>query len=106
MLQTNSPGIRSGSRGGGIVFIHRFCASLNLHPHLHLIVIDGVIAAQDPSLTFHPAYLTQSAASDIREAIRARILKMIKRRGLLDAQATVSPADYDQGASLDTVFVI
>ncbi len=84
-LIKHSPDAPAGSRGGGIAFIHRFGASLNVHPHLHLIVIDGVIARSDESLCFYPTRLTRGDVETLREAIRLRVLRLFKRRRLLDA---------------------
>ena len=30
------------ARGGGITFVQRFGSALNLNPHLHILVLDGV----------------------------------------------------------------
>jgi len=46
-------------------------------------VIDGVIAQTGEGLSFHPAQLTHSDAKALREAIRARALRLFRRRGLL-----------------------
>ncbi|MGF1548785.1 MAG: transposase [Thiotrichales bacterium] len=85
-LIQHSPDAPTGSCAGGIVFIHRFGSSLNAHPHLHLVVIDGVIARTGERLSFHPARLGPDAAKALREAIRLRVLRLFQRRGLFDAQ--------------------
>lgn len=46
-------------------------------------MIDGVIAQTGEGLSFHPAQLTHSDAKALREAIRARALRLFRRRGLL-----------------------
>ena len=32
------------ARSGGVLFVHRFGATLNAHVHLHLCMLDGVVA--------------------------------------------------------------
>ena len=85
-IQTYSPDAPEDSGVSGIVFIRRFGSALNAHPHLHLVLIDGVIAAQGDSFSFHPAHLNQSDSKVIREAIRTRVLRLFKRRGLLEEE--------------------
>ncbi len=81
-LIRHSPDAPAGSRGGGVTFIHHLGASLNAHPHL--IVIDGVIARTDESLRFHPTRLNRGDVEMPREAIRLRVLRLFRRRGLLE----------------------
>ena len=76
---------RQTQRRAVSLFIHRFGSALNAHPHLHLILIDGVIAARGDTLCFHPAHLNPNDAKSLREAIRTRVLRLFKRRGLLDS---------------------
>jgi hypothetical protein len=85
-LIAHSPDAPAGARGGGIAFIHRFGSSLNAHPHLHLIVVDGVIARTGERLRFHQVHLTVDDIEVLREAIRLRVLRLFKRRGLLEPE--------------------
>ena len=32
------------ARSGGVLFVHRFGATMNAHVHLHLFTLDGVVA--------------------------------------------------------------
>ena len=34
----------AAGRSGGVLFVHRFGATLNAHVHLHLCMLDGVVA--------------------------------------------------------------
>ncbi len=34
----------AAGRSGGVMFVHRFGATLNAHVHLHLCMLDGVVA--------------------------------------------------------------
>ena len=34
----------AAGRSGGVLFVHRFGATLNAHEHLHLCMLDGVVA--------------------------------------------------------------
>ena len=41
---TASTSTAPAARSGGVLFVHRFGAALNAHVHLHLCVLDGVVA--------------------------------------------------------------
>ena len=41
-LRRTSPGAPRDAQLGAVSFFHRFGSSLNVHPHYHLIVLDGV----------------------------------------------------------------
>lgn len=104
-LQKHSVDAPEGSRCGGIVFIHRFGSSLNLHPHCHFVLIDGVIAsdeqedqAENEGLRFYPtAPLNKQAVEGIREAIRTRILRLFKRRKLLEPEVIENFKHWNHG---------
>ncbi len=34
----------AAGHSGGVLFVHRFGATLNAHVHLHLCMLDGVVA--------------------------------------------------------------
>ena len=38
------------ARSGVVLFVHRFGAALNAHVHLHLCVLDGVVAQRDETV--------------------------------------------------------
>ena len=44
---TASTSTAPAARSGGVLFVHRFGAALNAHVHLHLCVLDGVVAQRD-----------------------------------------------------------
>jgi hypothetical protein len=47
---------RLAPRLGAVSFFHRFGSSLNVHPHYHLVVLDGVFSrADDSEIAFHEA---------------------------------------------------
>lgn len=96
-LIAHSPAAPAGSRGGGIVFIHRFGSALNVHPHLHLVAIDGAIARTGERLRFHPAQLGPDEIKALREAIRLRVLSLFKRRGLLEADVVENLKAWGHG---------
>jgi len=66
---------------GAISFIQRFGTTLNLHPHFHLVVADGVFEPEDVAFKFHEALLTPDDIADTQDSIRKRVLKLkVKRR--------------------------
>ncbi len=76
-------------RGGMLCFQHRFGGSLNLNPHLHAIVVDGVFArGQDPGssapATFHPLPPPEPVQlKDIAFLVYRRFTSWLRRHGLL-----------------------
>jgi hypothetical protein len=46
-LRRTSPGAPPDAQLGAVSFFHRFGSSLNVHPHYHLLVLDGVFGEVD-----------------------------------------------------------
>ncbi len=46
----------AAGRSGGVLFVHRFGATLNAHVHLHLCILDGVVAQGRQGLVFRGAH--------------------------------------------------
>lgn len=74
----HSPDTPVSSRFGGRFFVHRCESALNTYPHVHLVLIEGTIASFDEGLRLHPAQLTADAVKALREAIRARVLRLFQ----------------------------
>lgn len=87
---------------GAISFIQHFGNTLNLHPHFHLIVADGIFSADHDSLLFHEACLTPDDIADTQECIRKRVLRYFCRRGWFDKETIDKMLTYENsGFSLD-----
>jgi putative transposase/transposase-like zinc-binding protein len=81
--RTRRLGVRDG-RSGSLTVIQRFGGALNLNIHFHTLVLDGVFttAAHD-AVQFHPLPPpTDAEVARLVTAIRARILRLLGRRGL------------------------
>lgn len=104
-LRQASPGANAKSRLGGIVFIHRFNALLNAHPHFHCVVVEGVFDADaSGGEMFHEASgLDESAVTAVQAPVRRRVLRAAQRRGLLSDDAAQAMAEWahDGGFSVD-----
>jgi hypothetical protein len=74
-------GIADG-RAGAISVIQRFGSALNLNPHFHLLVPDGVFAqAASGSLRFHPTQrFSRTDIERIAKTIRIRVTRLVERR--------------------------
>jgi hypothetical protein len=87
-------------RTGAVNRIQRFGSALNLNVHFHALVLDGVYTAASPFARpeFHEApELTEEGVRDLVEAIRARVLRLLRTRGLLTDDGEVSLAElHDQ----------
>lgn len=105
-LQEQSPGSGPTAQIGAVAFIHHFGASLNVHTHFHICVIDGVFAgAQDdsPIAFFEAEPMDAATVAAGQSTIRRRILRLFVRRGLLEADDAkdMGAWQHDGGFSLD-----
>ena len=69
--------------------MHRFGATLNAHVHLHLCMLDGVVAQGRQGLTFRGAQVDEACVERVQALVRQRVLGLFERRGLL-SRATVA----------------
>jgi len=96
-----SPGIE-GAQFGAISFIQWFGTTLNLHPHFHFIVADGVFEMKEGFFSFHGAFLTPDDIADTQDSIRQRVLKLFARRKWIQKDEVEKMLDYENsGFSLD-----
>lgn len=71
------------SVGGSVTFSQRFGSALNLNPHFHALLLDGVFNAR--TNVFHPApELQDEDVKEIVELTAKRVIALLKRRGVLD----------------------
>ena len=80
-LRRSSPGAPPRAQLGAVSFFHRFGSSLNVHPHYHLVVLDGVFSkADDREIAFHEAYdLTPDRIAQVESVVRKRVLRYCAR---------------------------
>ena len=74
-----------GGQTGGVLVRHRFGNSLNLHIHSHLLMMDGgYVERGDGTLESRAGGpVTEQELVGLAGKIRARIMTLLKRRGLL-----------------------
>ena len=79
-----------GGRCGSVTFVQRFGSSINLNPHMHVLMMDGVyVRAEDGTPFFVPAPpLTDDDVRAIVETTAQRVVRLCERRGLFEAGAT------------------
>jgi hypothetical protein len=91
-------------RAGAISRIQRFGSSLNLNPHLHTLVLDGVYCADSAFArpSFHDASdVTQDDIEHLVRRIHSRVLRHLKQQGLLSDDGILStPLDENQESML------
>lgn len=74
-------------KSGVVTVIQRTASDLRLHPHFHAVFLDGVYV-QSPSgeLEFvELPRLRTSEVADVLQVVRARILRCLERRGVIEA---------------------
>ena len=81
-----STGTAAAFRSGGVLFVHRFGATLNAHVHLHLCMLDGVVAQGRQGLAFRGAEVDEACVQRVQTAVRQRVLGLFERRGLLSSE--------------------
>ncbi len=87
---------------GAISFIQHFGKTLNLHPHFHLVVADGIFTGNEAALEFHEASLTPDDVADTQDCIQKRVLKYFGKRGWFDKPTIERMLGYENsGFSLD-----
>jgi len=86
--RAKASGQRDG-RTGTVTVIQRFGGALNLNVHFHTLAVDGVFVREpDGSLSFAAAKApTDEEVEALLDVIRARILRLLVRRGLLSDEA-------------------
>lgn len=78
--------------GGSVTFSQRFGSALNLNPHFHSLLLDGVFNAR--TQVFHPAPSLQD--DDVKELVQTiahRVIRLLTKRGILDEDAYDELAD-------------
>ncbi len=78
---------------GAVTFVHRFGSSLNLHTHLHVLVLDGVYVKRGDGVAFFASPApTREALEALVKRVVLRTMKWLKRKGYvredLDAHAS------------------
>jgi putative transposase/transposase-like zinc-binding protein len=87
---------------GAVSFIQHFGNTLNVHPHFHILVADGIFNTEDEDLFFHETMLTLDDIADTQDAIQRRVLRFFCRRGWFDQESVKKMLSYENsGFSLD-----
>ena len=68
-----------GGRTGSVAALQRFGSALNLQPHMHALVLDGVFAEDGPdTVRFHPSpRLTRGDVADVVVVVARRIKRLL-----------------------------
>ena len=74
------------ARSGGVLFVHRFGSTLNAHVHLHLCMLDGVVALGRQGLGFCGARVHEACVERVQALVRQRVLGLFEGRGLLSRE--------------------
>ena len=84
-----------GGRGGAVVFVQRFGSALNLNPHLHAIVLDGVFyRRRDGELGFWRVRRPdQQDLEELVVTVHVRVRRLLQRRGLLEEDAVLEEGE-------------
>ncbi|HEY0096923.1 MAG TPA: transposase zinc-binding domain-containing protein, partial [Archangium sp.] len=88
---------RQGLRGGqvgAVSFIQFFGSALQVTPHFHSLVPDGVFVPREGGVCFEPLPPpTQAEVERLLRVVRHRVLRLLEKRGVLPAQG---PEDAQQ----------
>jgi hypothetical protein len=89
-------------RTAGLCVTQRSGSALNLNPHLHSIFVDGAYRDDDdgkPVFVATPA-IDKKSADRLLARIVAQLLKMLRRRGIINAEEWSSPEENTPDAQL------
>jgi len=77
---------------GSVTFSQRFGSALNLNPHFHSLLLDGVFNAKTNVFHSSPP-LRDEDVSDLVQTVAHRVIRLLKKRGVLDGDAYDELAD-------------
>jgi hypothetical protein len=86
-----------GGQSGAVTALQRVSSDLRLNPHMHSVVLDGVFSEDESGdLVFHrlPS-LDNSEVLDLLQTVRARVLALLERRGVIESR--LEPRLIDDG---------
>ena len=90
------------SQFGGVSFLQRFGSRLNVHPHYHSCVIEGLFSVQNEEVRFHEAVITNTDIYAVEKRVRKRVIRLFCRHGLLLKEEADNMLRWDHsGFSLD-----
>jgi hypothetical protein len=79
-------GLRGG-QAGAVSFIQFFGSALQVTPHFHSLVPDGVFVPREGGVRFEPLPPpTQGEVERLLRVVRHRVLRLLEKRGALPAQ--------------------
>ncbi len=93
----------SDSQFGAVTFLQRFGSTLNIHPHFHSCVMDGMFVPDGDIVRFQEAQIDHSDICEVRTNVRRRVLKLFARQGILTNDEAVDMLHWNNGGgfSLD-----
>ncbi|MFY0528755.1 transposase [Archangium gephyra] len=95
---------RQGLRGGqvgAVSFIQFFGSALQVTPHFHSLVPDGVFVPREGGVCFEPLPPpTQAEVERLLRVVRHRVLRLLEKRGALPAQGPEDARQAYQAHSL------
>jgi hypothetical protein len=83
-----------GGKSGAVTVVQRVSSDLRLNPHMHSLLLDGVFAEDEGGeLVFHRlTFLTNDDVADILQIVRARVLALLRRQGVIEDAAVTQDA--------------
>jgi len=97
-LKKNRPGSPVDARLGGVTFIQRFGSTLNVHPHYHCLIINGVFNFEDERIQFYKCkHLGIEDIEVVQARVRKRVLNLIKRRKILEPHDVDNMREWKHG---------
>lgn len=83
-----------GGKSGAVTVVQRVNSDLRLSPHMHSLFLDGVFTEDEGGeLVFHPlSFLTNDDVGDILQIVRARVLALLRRKGVIENDAVARDA--------------
>jgi hypothetical protein len=94
-----------GGQAGVVSFVQRFGSALQLTPHFHSLVPDGVVVAREGGACFEELPPpSQAEVARLLEVVHRRVLRLLERCGVLPAPGPEDALKGYQAASLQQRF--
>jgi hypothetical protein len=97
-LRERARGLGFDGTPGAVTFEQRFSSTLRLHPHLHVVVPEGLFVPGDDGEAARLLPLPPPDDEEVEallKAVVARTLRLLRKRGLLDDDAVSATAHED-----------
>ena len=87
---------------GAVTVVQLFGSAMNLNPHGHSLVADGVwVEGADGLVFFVPLAVSEVDVMIVVARVCKKVTKLLKKKGILTKEGTLVPADLDEDGQIE-----